>query len=157
MEGEPRIDDLERAEQSENNEQFSSDEESIQENVDQDQDSDLPTNTLVSAKPSYNEIISSLQNICNHSEVNKDAKCLDNLQKVFDGSEASLMSKPHLNKVKSAFYKAGSSLKKRIFTETNINKQKNNEANENENENTSALISIAQDDDSNIFELLQNL
>ena len=38
-----------------------------------------------------------------------------------------------------------------------MNKQRNNEANANENENTSALINITQEDDSDIFELLQNL
>ena len=49
------------------------------------------------------------------------------------------------------------SVKKRIITRTNINKQRDNKANTNENGNTSALINIAQEDDSNIFELLQNL
>ena len=65
------------------------------------------------------------------------------------------MFKPHLNKVMSAFYEAKCSMKKRILTETNINKERNNEANA--NENTSALINITQEDNSNIFELLQNL
>ena len=46
-------------------------------------------------------------------------------------------------------------MKKRILTETNINKERNNE--DNANENTSALINITQEDNSNIFELLQNL
>ena len=59
------------------------------------------TNTPVSAKPS---IISSLHNICNDPEVNKDAELLDNLQNIFKDNEASLMLKPHLSKVKSAFY-----------------------------------------------------
>ena len=46
--------------------------------------------------------------------------------------------------------------KKRILTETNINKQRNNKANANENENASALTNIAKEDDSNIFKLVQN-
>ena len=76
--GEPTIDVLEPAEKSENDEQFSSKKESDQENVDPDQDKDVPINTPVSGKRS---LISSLQNICNDPEVNKDAKFLDNFQK----------------------------------------------------------------------------
>ena len=63
----------------------------------------------MSAKPS---IISSLQNTCNDPEVNKDAKFLDVLQKVFEDNETSLMFKPHLTKVKSAFYETRRSMKK---------------------------------------------
>ena len=59
--------------------------------------------------------------------------------------------------MKLAFYEARRGVKKRILTETNINKQLNNKANANENENTSALINIAKEDDSNIFKLVQNL
>ena len=67
------------------------------------------------------------------------------------------MFKSHLSMVKSAFYEARRSVKKRIITQTNITKQQSNETNRNENKNTSALINIAQKDDSNIFDLLQNL
>ena len=105
----------------------------------------------MSAKPS---IISSLHNICNDPEVNKDAKFLDNFQKAFKDNDTSFMFKPQLNKVRSAFYEARRSVKKRILTDTNIIKQRNSEANANENESTSALINIAQEDNSNIFELL---
>ena len=66
------------------------------------------------------------------------------------------MFRPHINKVKSAFYETRRSVKNRILTETNVNKQWYNETNANENE-TSALINIAQEDDNNIFDLLQNL
>ena len=52
------------------------------------------------------------------------------------------MFRPHINKVKSAFYEARRSVKKRILTETNVNKQWYNETNANENEK-SALINIA--------------
>ena len=68
-------------------------------NVDQYQDN-TPTNTPVSAKPS---IISALQNIFNDPEVNKDANFLDDLQKVFEGNETTLMFKFHLKYVTSAF------------------------------------------------------
>ena len=88
MESELTIDGLELAEQSDNDDQCSTDEERNQENVDQDQDK-VPTNTPVSAKPS---IISSLQNICNDPEENKDTKFLDNLQKVFEDNETNLTS-----------------------------------------------------------------
>ena len=69
------------------------------------------------AKPS---IISSLQNTCDDPEVNKNAKFLDNLQKVFQDNETSLMFKSHLNKAKSAFYKARHSVKKIILTELKL-------------------------------------
>ena len=84
-------------------------------------------------------MISSLQNVYNDSEVNKDAKFLDNLQKVFEDNETSLMFKPHLNKVKSVFHEARRIVKKRIIIQTNINKQRNNKPNANENGNISAL------------------
>ena len=116
MEGEPTIDDLEPAEQSDNDEQFSSDEESDQENVDQDQDK-LPTNHQCHPNSALSHLF---QNICNDPEVNKDVKFLDNLRKVFEGNETSIMFKPHLNKVKSAFYEARRSVKKRILTELTL-------------------------------------
>ena len=47
--------------------------------------------------------------------------------------------------------------KKRILTENNVNKQRKDEENANGPENTNALVNTAQEDDSNIFELLQNL
>ena len=81
---------------------------------------------------------------------------MDNLQKKFEDNETSPMSKLQLSKVKSAFYEARRNVKKRILTEIKINKQRNNEANAKENESTSALIIIAQEDDSNIFKLPQN-
>ena len=68
----------------------------------------MPTNTPVSAKPSIN---SSLQSTFNDPKVNMDAKFLDNLQKVFEDNETSLMFKPHLNKVKSVFCEARHNMK----------------------------------------------
>ena len=88
--------------------------------------------------------------------MSKNAKFLDNLQKKFEDNETSLMFKSQLNKVKAAFYQARCDVKKRILTEIKINKKRNNKANTNENEDTSGLIIIVQEDDSNIFKLLQN-
>ena len=114
----------------------------------------MPTYTLVSAKPS---VISSLQDIFNDPEVNKDAKFIGNLLKVFDNNETSLMFRPHLNELKLGFYEGGRSMKKRILTETYINKQRNNKANANGNENKSALSNITQENGSKTFDLLKKL
>ena len=59
--------------------------------------------------------------------------------------------------MKSAFYEARRIVKKRILAENNVNKQRKDEENANEPENTNALVDIAQEDDSNNFEFLQNL
>ena len=61
-----------------------------------------------------------------HEKVKKDAKCLDNLQKVFADDETNLKFKHHLNMMKSAFYEARCNAKTRI-TETIVNKQRNHE------------------------------
>ena len=45
--------------------------------------------------------------------MSKDAKFLVNLQKVFEDDETSLKFKPHLNKMKSAFYEARCSAEKK--------------------------------------------
>ena len=155
MEDEAIFDDLDATRQSNKNNLFFSDEESDQENVALEQDNDKSTTNMpVSPKPS---VTSSIQNICSDSEMNRDAKFLDNLQKVFKDNGSCLMLKPHLNKMKSAFYEARRSVKKIILTENNINKQQKDKENVNEPKNTNALVNIAQEDDSNIFELLQNL
>ena len=58
--------------------------------------------------------------------MNKDAKFLVNLQKVFEDDETSLKFKPHLNKMKSAFYEASVvQKKKKGITEIIVNKQRN--------------------------------
>ena len=89
--------------------------------------------------------------------MNREAKFLDDLQKVFEDNGTCLMLKPFLSKMKSAFYEARRSVKKIILTENNINKQQKDKENVNESKNTNALVNIPQEDDSNIFELLQNL
>ena len=53
------------------------------------------------------------------------------------------MFKPHVNKIKSALYEARPSLKKRILTETNVNKHQNDKAKVIEPKNTKALIDIS--------------
>ena len=53
------------------------------------------------------------------------------------------MFKPHVNKMKSALYEARPSLKKRILTETNVNKHQNDKAKVIEPKNTKALIDIS--------------
>ena len=109
------------------------------------------TPVLLSTQPS---VIESLQNICNDPDVKKDAKFLDDLQKVFKGNENSLMFKPHLSKIKATFNEGRRSLKKRILTQINPS-QGNDNRKDNINENI--LIDIAQEDESSIFDLLQNL
>ena len=109
------------------------------------------TAVLVSNEPS---VIKSLQNICNYPDVNKDTKFLDDLQKVFKKNETSLMFKPHLNKMKTAFYEGRRCLKKRILTQINPSQGNDNRKN---NTNKNILIDIAQENESNIFDLLQNL
>ena len=141
---------------SENNNQFSSDSENDkgENEVDSaaiDQAMSTTTPVLVSTEHS---VIKSLQNICNDPDVNKDAKFLDDLQKVFKETETSLMFKPHLNKMKAAFNEGRHSLKKRILTQINCS-QGNDNRKDNIKENI--LIDLTQEDESNIFYLLQNL
>ena len=113
MEGEAIFDNLEPEDRSENNNQFSSDSENDEgeneaDSAAVDQAMSTTTPVLVSTEPS---IIKSLQNICNDPDVNKDAKFLDDLQKLFKENETSLMFKPRLNKMKAAFNKGRCSLK----------------------------------------------
>ena len=146
MEGEAIFDDLEATQQSDNKDLFSSDEENDQENVALEQDNEVSTtNTPAPPKPC---VISSFQNICSDPAMSRGAKFSDDLQKVFEDNDTSLMFKPHLNKMKSAFYEARRSVKKRILTKNNVNKQRKDKENANEPENTNALVNIAQDDDS---------
>ena len=156
MEGEAIFDNLEPEDRSENNNRFSSDSENDEgeneaDSAAIDQAMSTATTVLVSTEPS---IIKSLQNICNDPDVNKDAKFLDVLQKLFKENETSLMFKPHLNKMKAAFNEGRCSLKKRILTQ--INPSRGNE-NRKDNINENTLIDIAQEDESNIFDLLHNL
>ena len=96
--------------------------------------------------------IKSLQNICSDPDVNKDAKFLDDLQKLFQDSETSLMFKPHLIKIKAGFFEGRRSLKKRILTKT---RQENDHTNS--NEDNDSLLEIASEDDGNIFDMLEDM
>ena len=114
-----RIQIEESEDQTENNDRFSSDTENDEgeneaDSAAIDQVMSTTTPVLVSTEPS---VIKSLQNICNDPDVNKDAKFLDDLQKVFKENETSLLFKPHLNKMTAAFNEGRRSLKKRILTQ----------------------------------------
>ena len=56
----------------------------------------------------------SLVDICTDEDINKDARFLDTIQKVFDGNETSLLFKPNAIKMKLAFVDARKGVKKRI-------------------------------------------
>ena len=154
MEGDAIFEDPASEAESENSEQFSSDDE-----VDSETEMEaentieqvIPTATQVPAVPAV-PTIKSLQNICSDPDVNKDAKFLDDLQKLFQDSETSLMFKPHLSKIKAGFFEGRRSLKKRILTKT---RQENDHTNS--NEDNESLLEIASEDDGNIFDMLEDM
>ena len=154
MEGDAIFEDPASEAESENSEQFSSDDE-----VDSETEMEaentieqvIPTATQVPAVPAV-PTIKSLQNICSDPDVNKDAKFLDDLQKLFQDSETSLMFKPHLSKIKAGFFEGRRSLKKRILTKT---RQESDHTNS--NEDNDSLLEIASEDDGNIFDMLEDM
>ena len=76
----------------------------------------------------------------NHSTANSnlDAQFLDALQEAFEQNETSAVFKPHIKKIKSAFYEAQRSVKKRITDASN---------------NTV----VKEEDEGNIFEILESM
>ena len=58
--------------------------------------------------------MSSLTNVSDDPSINKDAKFLDAVHNVFEANEIGIIFKPHLKKMKAAFYEARRSVKKRI-------------------------------------------
>ena len=58
----------------------------------------------------------SQMDVCANPLINKDAKFLDALEDVFESNEISDIFKPHIKKIKSAFYEAQKSVKKCITT-----------------------------------------
>ena len=108
----------------------------------------IPTTTQVPAVPT----IKSLQNICSDPDVNKDAKFLDDLQKLFQDNKTSLMFKPHLSKIKTGFFEGRGSLKKRILTKT---RQENDHTDS--NEDNKSLLEIPREDDGKIFDMLEDM
>ena len=105
------------------------------------QASDAPEIATDQSIPTPNLSIRSLVNICDDPLINKDAKFLDDLQKVFQNNETSTQFKPHINKIKAGFYEARRSLKKRIV----------NKASETEQ------ARLANEDDGNIFDVLNDM
>jgi hypothetical protein len=148
MEGEAIFDDNESEVELENNEVFSSADESQENEVESITETPAETEdvnqSIPTAAPVPSLSIKSLHNMCNDPEVNKDAKFLDDLQKLFQDNETSLQFKPHLNKIKAGFYEGRRSLKKRIITKTKSTDQEN-------------LSEITNEDDGNIFDVLQNM
>ena len=142
MEGEAIFydDEAEQEEEGEN-EPTTSDGESEDENETAEEETDQAISTG-HATPSTS--ISSLVNICDDPQINKDAKFLEDLQNIIQNHETSVQFKPHLNKIKNGFYEARRSLKKRIVNKTN--------------ETGQAIPSeIDNEDDGNIFEVLNNM
>ena len=82
--------------------------------------------------------IPSLTNVCDDPLINKDMKFLDALQSVFEANETSVILKPHIQKMKSAFYEARKRIKKHI-----------REAHNN--------TVVEEEDEGNIFDILQNM
>ncbi len=152
MEGEAIFEDLASEAESENSEQFSSDDEVESERREVEAESTADQEVLPST--SHVPAIKSLQNICSDSDVNKDAKFLDDLQKLFENNETSLLFKPHLRKIKAGFYEGRHSLKKRILTKT---RQDDNNDNTNSSEDNDSLLQIANEDERNIFDMLEDM
>ena len=72
---------------------------------------DIPMEERASANGSR---IASLVDICSDENINRDARLLDAIQKVFNDNESSVLFKPHAKKMKAAFTEARRSVKKRI-------------------------------------------
>ena len=96
------------------------------ENINEENESDDEENSEVKSQPEIaptveiagtatsSNTIPSLTNVTDDPLINKDVKSLDVLQNVFEANETSVIFKPHLKKMKAAFYEARRSVKKRI-------------------------------------------
>ena len=93
--------------------------------------------------------IASLHNVCDDPEINKGAMFLDEFQKVLEKNEISVLFKPHLNKTKVTFFEARRNLKKRIIAKMQSQQM--------EAEQEQQRTGIMDEDDSNIFQMLQNM
>ena len=114
---------------------------------DEESPSDQPSVVVPENKGSRG--IASLQNVCNDPEINKDAVFLDEFRKVLEKNETSVLFKPHLNKMKATFFKARRNLEKRITAKI--------QSQQREGEQEQQRTDIMDEDDNNIFELLQNM
>ena len=96
------------------------------------------------------EGITLLENLCDDSAINKDARFLDALSSVFDQNETSEIFLPRLKRMKSAFYQARINVKKRIRCKTEHKEQV-------EEENDDIGEQIEEDNDDNVFNILRNM
>ena len=110
---------------------------------DDDVETQPETSNQTTVETARSSKIPSLTNITEDPLINKDAKFLDALQLVLEENDTSVIFKPHLKKLKSAFYEARRSIKKRI-QDSNFANDTNNTAFEDE-------------DEGNIFEVLENM
>ena len=116
---------------------------------DQQMEQDEPTTS--ESHPDDNQprpSIASLKNLCNDDDINKDAHYLDEYQRLLEGQETSDIFKPHLSKMKSAFFDARRALKKRIIVYRN---------NGNSSEEHGDVNTIINEDDRNIFSILEDM
>ena len=74
---------------------------------------------------------------------------LDEFQKVLEKNETSVLFKPRLNKMKVTFFEARRNLKKRITAKI--------QSRQREGEPEQQRTDIMDEDDNNIFEMLQNM
>ena len=93
------------------NEENESDDE---ENSEVETQAEIGSTVEIAVKATSSNTIPSLTNVTDHPLINKDAKFLDALQNFFEANETSVIFKPHLKKMKAAFYKAQRSVKKHI-------------------------------------------
>ena len=86
--------------------------------------------------------------MCNDDDINKDTHYLDEYQRLLEGQETSDIFKPHLSKMKSAFFDERRALKKRIIVYRN---------NSNSSEKHGDVNTIINEDDRNIFSILEDM
>lgn len=125
-------------EDEDSNETDGTSDESDGEQNDAETQHEIPSTVGVEATANPSNTIPSLANVSDDPLINKDAMFLDALQKVFEENETSVIFKPHLKKMKSAFYEARKGIKKRI-----------KEAHNN--------TVVEQEDEGNIFDIIQNM
>ena len=117
------------------NEENESDDE---ENSEFERQAEIASTVEIAGTATSSNTIPSLTNVTDDPLINKDAKFLDALQNVFKANETSVIFKPHLKKMKAAFYEARRSVKMHI-----------KEAHSN--------TIIEQEDEDSIFDILENM
>ena len=109
-----------------------------EENSEVETQAEIASTVEIAGTAASSSTIPSLTSVTDDPLINKDAKFLDALQNVFEANETSVIFKPHLKKMKAAFYEARRSVKKRI-----------KEAHSN--------TIIEQEDEGSIFDILENM